>query len=89
MSSKEYLNDQQKKALQDIYPRFQNRSGSFDRGVRQAASRNCHGTWVSSEEIVQLAVAQRTALLTSFVLMAVNLVVAPRFASMYKKGEMK
>lgn len=46
------------------------------------------GAWVASDEIAQLAVAQRTALLTSFILMAVNLVVAPRFASMYKKGEM-
>lgn len=45
------------------------------------------GAWVSAEEVAQLAVAQRTAMLTSFILMAVNLVVAPRFASMYQKGE--
>lgn len=47
------------------------------------------GAWVSSQELAQLAVAQRTALLTSFILMAVNIVVAPQFASMYKKGDMK
>lgn len=46
------------------------------------------GAWVAPEEVAQLAVAQRTALLTSFILMAVNLVVAPRFASMYKNGEL-
>lgn len=47
------------------------------------------GGFVEAEEVAQLAVAQRTALLTSFVLMAVNLVVAPRFAAMYKQGHMK
>ncbi len=47
------------------------------------------GAWVPAEEVAQLAVAQRTALLTSFILLAVNLVVAPRFASMYKRGEME
>ena len=31
--------------------------------------------------------AQRTAMLTSFVLLAINLVVAPRFASMYSLGD--
>lgn len=46
------------------------------------------GAWVAPEEVAQLAVAQRTALLSSFILMAVNLVVAPRFASMYKNGEL-
>ncbi|MBN0987761.1 oligosaccharide flippase family protein [Amphritea pacifica] len=45
------------------------------------------GAWVSPEDVAQLAVAQRTALLTSFILMAVNMVVAPRFASMYEKKE--
>lgn len=45
------------------------------------------GAWVDAEEIAQLAVAQRTAMLTSFVLLAVNMVIAPRFASMYKQGK--
>jgi O-antigen/teichoic acid export membrane protein len=47
------------------------------------------GAWVTPAEVAQLAVAQRTALLTSFILMAVNLVVAPRFAAMYKQGKHK
>lgn len=46
------------------------------------------GVWVSAEEVSRLAVAQRTALLTSFILMAVNMVVAPRFAAMYKQGKL-
>ena len=45
------------------------------------------GAYVEPAAVAQLAVAQRTALLTSFVLMAVNLVVAPRFAAMYKQGQ--
>ena len=44
------------------------------------------GVWVESEQVAQFAVAQRTALLVTFILMAVNLVVAPRFANMYKQG---
>lgn len=45
------------------------------------------GAYVPSEELAILAVAQRTAMLTSFVLMAVNLVVAPKFAALYKQGK--
>jgi O-antigen/teichoic acid export membrane protein len=46
------------------------------------------GAYVSSDQVAQFAVAQRTAMLTSFILMAVNLVVAPRFAALYKQGNM-
>ncbi|GGK77290.1 oligosaccharide flippase family protein [Amphritea balenae] len=46
------------------------------------------GSFVSTEEVAQLAVAQRTALLVSFVLMAVNMVVAPRYAAMFKQAKM-
>ncbi len=54
----------------------------------QWSSQFIAGAYVEPEQIAQLAVAQRTALLTSFVLMAVNLVVAPRFAAMHKQGDM-
>lgn len=47
------------------------------------------GAWLTSTEIAQLSVAQRTAMLTSFILMAVNLVVAPNFALLYKNNELK
>jgi O-antigen/teichoic acid export membrane protein len=43
------------------------------------------GIWASEEQIAQLAIAQRVAMLTSFILVAVNMVVAPRFAYMYKE----
>lgn len=46
------------------------------------------GAYVDAEHIAQLAVAQRTALLVSFILTAVNIVVSPRFAAMYKRSEM-
>ncbi|QQD19444.1 oligosaccharide flippase family protein [Spongiibacter nanhainus] len=44
------------------------------------------GAYVSSDLVAQLAVAQRTAMLASFVLIAVNLVVAPRFAALHRQG---
>lgn len=47
------------------------------------------GAWIGSAELAQLAVSQRTAMLVSIVLVSVNIVVAPRVASMYKKGEIK
>jgi O-antigen/teichoic acid export membrane protein len=47
------------------------------------------GIWVSAEEIANLAIAHRTANLVSFILIAVNLVVAPRFAALYKQEKMK
>lgn len=46
------------------------------------------GMWENGAVIAQLAVAQRIAMLTSFVLIAVNMVVAPRFAAMYKANKM-
>ncbi|MEX1664407.1 oligosaccharide flippase family protein [Zhongshania arctica] len=46
------------------------------------------GAYVSSEALAQLAVAQRTAMLSSFILIAVNLFVAPRFASLYRNNDM-
>lgn len=47
------------------------------------------GVFVSPEEFAQLAVAQRTANLVSFILIAVNLVMAPRYAALYKKGDIE
>lgn len=44
------------------------------------------GMWVSKEEIALLASAQRTSMLVSFILIAVNVVVAPRFAAMHQLG---
>ncbi len=46
------------------------------------------GVYLQPESVSLLACAQRTAMLVSFVLVAVNLVVAPRFASLYRQGAM-
>nr|WP_286198414.1 MATE family efflux transporter [Salinisphaera sp. G21_0] len=43
--------------------------------------------YLPPEELAILAVTQRTAMLTSFILMAINLVVAPKFAGLYKLGK--
>ena len=43
------------------------------------------GALVSSTEIAFLSAAQRTAMLTSFVLIVVNMVVAPRYALLWKE----
>ena len=53
----------------------------------QWAGQLVSGAYVTPEQLAILAVAQRTAMLTSFILMAVNLVVAPRFAALYKQGK--
>jgi O-antigen/teichoic acid export membrane protein len=45
------------------------------------------GVFVSAEDLAFFSVAQRTAMLASFVLIAVNLVAAPRFAASAKQGE--
>jgi O-antigen/teichoic acid export membrane protein len=45
------------------------------------------GAIVPAEELAQLSAAQRTAMLTGFVLMVVNMVVAPRYAQMWKNGD--
>jgi len=46
-------------------------------------------TYLEAEQIAYFAAAQRTALLASFVLLAVNLVVAPKFANAFSKGNLK
>jgi len=47
------------------------------------------GVYLEPESISRLACAQRTAMLVSFLLVAVNLVVAPRFALLYKQGALQ
>ena len=44
------------------------------------------GILLPAEDVAQLAVAQRTALLPSFILVAVSRVVAPKLAEFYRKG---
>ncbi|MAE90544.1 MAG: hypothetical protein CMI67_13285 [Pelagibaca sp.] len=44
------------------------------------------GAMLTAEDVALLTAAQRTAMLTSFVLMVVNMVVAPRYARLWKEG---
>lgn len=46
------------------------------------------GKYLSVENVAYFSVAQRTALLATFVLIAVNLIVAPKFANAFAKGNM-
>ncbi|MGI3130183.1 oligosaccharide flippase family protein [Halopseudomonas pachastrellae] len=47
------------------------------------------GVWGTTTEVALFASAQRTAMLTSFVLVAVNAIAAPRFAAMHRQGDMQ
>lgn len=46
------------------------------------------GVYETSESIAVLSVTQRTAMLTSFILLTVNIVVSPRIASLYKNNKL-
>jgi O-antigen/teichoic acid export membrane protein len=47
------------------------------------------GAMLQAEDVALLTAAQRTAMLTSFVLMVVNMVVAPRYAKLWKEGNLE
>ncbi len=47
------------------------------------------GVWESSENVGVYNAASRTAMLTSFVLIAVNSIAAPKFSALYQRGEME
>ncbi|MFV9644342.1 MAG: flippase [Desulfobacterales bacterium] len=47
------------------------------------------GIWASSVEVGLFSIANRTAMLTSFILMAVNSIAAPKFAALYAQGDME
>lgn len=46
-------------------------------------------SWVSASEIAYLAVAQRVSLAVSFIMIAINLVTAPKFAGLHKKNDIQ
>jgi O-antigen/teichoic acid export membrane protein len=50
----------------------------------QLSSQVLGGVWMSYEEIGLLAIAQKFSLVMTFVITAVNMVVAPKFAQLYK-----
>ncbi len=61
--------------------------GSIFSNLVQWGSLVIAGGFISASELGLLAAAQRTSLLIGFVLITINFVVAPMFASLYKSGE--
>tara|TARA_R110001606_G_scaffold98078_1_gene216544 strand:- start:207773 stop:209026 length:1254 start_codon:yes stop_codon:yes gene_type:complete len=55
--------------------------------VIQWSSQLMIGVWATSTDVALFTTAQRTAMLTSFVLIAINAIAAPKFAMMYSKGD--
>lgn len=47
------------------------------------------GIWGTEEDIGTFSIASRTVMVTSLVLMSVNSISAPKFATLYKNGEIK
>ena len=45
--------------------------------------------WTSSADVAVFNAAQRTAMLTSFILVAVNSIAAPKFSAMYRTGRLE
>ncbi|CAH0527266.1 oligosaccharide flippase family protein [Vibrio hippocampi] len=54
--------------------------------VTQWAGQLVLGIWSTPHEVALFATAQRTAMLTSFILVAVNAIAAPKFAEAFKKN---
>ncbi|EJI1385723.1 MULTISPECIES: oligosaccharide flippase family protein [Vibrio] len=63
--------------------------GSIFTNVLQWGSLVIAGFFISTAELGLLAAAQRTSLLIGFVLITINFVVAPMFASLYKERQMR
>jgi len=47
------------------------------------------GIWATSEEVGVFGLAYRTAFLVTYVLIAVNAIAAPKFAAMYRRGDLQ
>ncbi|MGR5169862.1 polysaccharide biosynthesis C-terminal domain-containing protein [Vibrio owensii] len=62
--------------------------GSIFTNLVQWGSLVIAGFFISTSDLGLLAAAQRTSLLIGFVLITINFVVAPMFASLYKEGKM-
>ncbi|EGR0207218.1 oligosaccharide flippase family protein [Vibrio vulnificus] len=63
--------------------------GNIFTNVIQWGSLIIAGFYLTDSDLGLLAAAQRTSLLIGFVLISVNFIVAPMFASLYQQGEMK
>jgi O-antigen/teichoic acid export membrane protein len=57
--------------------------------VMQVSSTLMLGVWADSADVSQYAVAWRTAMLVSFVPLAISTIVQPKFAALYARGDMQ
>ena len=64
-------------------------SGLVAQHVTLFSSQILCGIWLSSGDVALIAVSLRIAMLTSFILLAVNMVVAPQFAALHNEGQRK
>ncbi len=62
--------------------------GSIFNNLLQWGSLVIAGFFIAASDLGLLAAAQRTSLLIGFVLITINFVIAPMFASLYKEGNM-
>ena len=58
--------------------------GQIAQQVMLLSSQIICGIWLTSQDVALLTAAQRAAMLTPFILLAVNMVVTPRFAALYE-----
>ena len=58
--------------------------GQIAQQIMLLSSQLICGVWLSSQDVALLTTAQRTAMLTPFILLAVNMVVAPKFSALYE-----
>ena len=58
--------------------------GQIAQQIMLLSSQIICGIWLTSQDVALLTAAQRAAMLTPFILLAVNMVVTPRFAALYE-----
>ena len=58
--------------------------GQIAQQIMLLSSQIICGVWLSSQDVALLTTAQRTAMLTPFILLAVNMVVAPKFSALHE-----
>lgn len=72
------------------WPEFKDSSrplwlGQIAQQIMLLSSQIVCGIWLSSQDVALLTTAQRTAMLTPFILLAVNMVVTPKFSALYEQ----
>ncbi len=88
LKSDQYSHGKTEKNTELIYSAKQVWFGSIFSNLVQWGSLVITGFFLATSDLGLLAAAQRTSLLIGFVLVTINFVVAPMFASLYKEGKL-